>query len=196
MLTLAVFRNMGEQLPLPDVQRRTVLQSLGALSTAGVVGLAGCSGDDDDGNGNGNGNGDGTISGDEYPTVDEWMTETDIGAADDTYEGEIADLRDEDDVTIDVGAEGNGGGYAFGPSAVAVSAGTEVLWEWTGEGGLHNVEAIPDEQLGESDYEFSSGDPVEGDDVDYTFTFDEAGTALYHCEPHLSLGMKGSIVVE
>ena len=177
--------------PLTEADRRTVLKSLGVLSTAGVTGLAGCGG-----NGNGDGNGAGTIPGSDYPAVDEWLTETDIGGADDTYEGEIVDLRDESDVTIDVGSEGNGGGYAYGPSAVAISAGTEVLWDWTGEGGQHNVEAEPDEQIGESDYEFSSGDAVAGADNEFSFTFEEAGIALYHCVPHLSLGMKGSIVVE
>jgi halocyanin-like protein len=167
-----------------------VLKALGALSTAGMVGLAGCGG-------NGTSDGDGeTLSGSEYPNVDEWMTETDIGGDDDTYDGTIQDRREESSVTIDVGAEGNGDGYAFGPSGVAISAGTEVLWEWTGEGGAHNVEAVPDEQIGESDYEFSSGDAVAGADNEYSFTFDESGIALYHCEPHLSLGMKGSIVVE
>ncbi|WP_436936391.1 halocyanin domain-containing protein [Halovenus marina] len=176
---------------LPDVDRRTVLHSVGALSTAGLIGLAGCAGDD-----NGDGNGTDTIPGSDYPAVDEWMTETDIGDADDTYEGEIVDLRDDSDVTIDVGAEGNGDGYAYGPSAVAVSTGTEVLWDWTGEGSLHNVEAEPDDQIGESDYEFSSGEPVEGADNEYSYTFDESGIALYHCEPHLSLGMKGSVVVD
>ncbi|MFW5918430.1 MAG: plastocyanin/azurin family copper-binding protein, partial [Haloferacaceae archaeon] len=77
-----------------------------------------------------------------------------------------------------------------------VSTGTEVLWELTGEGGDHNVEAEPDEQIGESDYEFSSGEPVDSADEEYTYTFDDPGIALYHCEPHLSLGMKGSVVVE
>ncbi len=177
--------------PLADVERRTVLRSLGALSTAGIAGMAGCSGDN-----GGDGDGGGTIPGSEYPAVDEWMTETDIGDADETYDGEILDLRDESNITIDVGAEGNGGGFAYGPSAVAISAGTEVLWEWTGEGGQHNVEAEPDDQIGESDYEFSSGEPVPGADNEYSRSFDESGIALYHCEPHLSLGMKGSIVVE
>lgn len=180
-----------------DVERRTVLRSVGVLSTAGIAGLAGCSGDDDGGgDGDGGGNGTNTIPGSDYPAVDEWLTETDVGDADGSYDGEIVDLRGENNVTIDVGAEGNGGGYAYGPSAVAVSSGTEVLWDWTGEGELHNVEAEPGEQIGESDYEFSSGDPVEGEDNQYTFTFDESGIALYHCEPHLALGMKGSVVVE
>lgn len=172
-----------------DTNRRTVLKSLGVFSATGITGLAGCAG-------NGNGNGTDTIPGSEYPTVDEWMTETDVGDADDRYENEIVDRRDESDVSIDVGAEGNGDGYAFGPSAVAISTGTAVLWTWTGEGGQHNVEAEPDEQLGESDFEFSSGEPVDDADTEYSRTFDESGIALYHCEPHLSLGMKGSVVVE
>lgn len=124
------------------------------------------------------------------------MTETEVGGADDTYDGSILDLREESEVTIDVGAAGNGDGYAFGPSAVAVSTGTEILWDWTGDGGRHNVVATPDAQIGESDYVFSSGDPVSGADNEYTYTFDETGIALYQCEPHLSLGMKGAVVVE
>lgn len=39
-------------------------------------------------------------------------------------------------------------------------------------------------------------DRIEGDDNEYSHTFDESRIALYHCEPHLSLGMKGSIVVD
>lgn len=70
-----------------------------------------------------------------------------------------------------------------------------MLWEWTRNGGAHNVEADPEEQLGESDDEFETGDPVEGDDIEYSCTFDDSRVALYHCEPHPSLGMKGSIVV-
>ena len=163
-----------------------MLGTLGILSTVGMTSLAGCAGD----------GGADTISGSDYPAVEEWMTETSVGGADDTYDGTILDLRDQDDVTVDVGAEGNGNGYAFAPSAVAISAGTEVLFDWTGEGSFHNVEAEPEEQIGESDYEFSSGEPVRGADNEYTHTFDEPGIALYHCEPHLSLGMKGSIVVD
>lgn len=177
----------------PDLRsdRRTVLKSLAALSAVGTTGLAGCGGDS-----GGDGDTAETIPGSDYPAVDDWMTESDVGGADSTYEGEILDLREEDGVTIDVGSSGNGDGLAYGPSAVAISTGTEVQWEWTGNGGQHNVEAEPDAQIGESDYEFTSGDPIEGADNDYSYTFEESGIALYHCEPHVSLGMKGSIVVE
>jgi len=52
----------------------------------------------------------------------------------------VEDVRGEDSVTIEVGA---GGGYAFGPATVWVSPGTTITWEWTGEGGGHNV--VPEE---------------------------------------------------
>jgi len=175
--------------------RRTVL-STGALA---VVGLTGCTtaGDGEDGGGDGgaDGEGGGGVSVEDYPTVEEWLTETEIGAAADNYDGTIADQRDQSSVTVAVGAEGNGGNFAFDPPAVAVSTGTEVAWDWTGEGNPHNVEALPEEQLGESDYEFSSGEAEGGSGVKYSRTLDDSGIALYHCEPHLSLGMKGAIVV-
>ncbi|SFS03542.1 halocyanin domain-containing protein [Halomicrobium zhouii] len=184
-----------------SIDRRTVLRATGAVGLGGLVGMAGCAeggdgGDGGDGDGGGGSGGTETIAGSDYPAVDEWLTETDVGGADDTYDGSIVDWREESEPTVDVGAEGNDGYYAFGPSAIAVSAGTEVRWEWTGEGETHNVEAEPEEQIGESDYEFSSGDPVAEAGTEYTYTFDEAGVALYHCEPHLALGMKGAVVVE
>lgn len=237
--------------------RRTVLKSIGGVSTLAITGLAGCvdvgdgteDGNGEGGRGDGNGmDGDGmdgrggngmdgegrggdgmdgmgdgdckdgdcmgdggdgtgggagggkyedaeTIPGRDYPAVDTWLTETAVGGADDTYDRSIVDLREEGEVMIDVGAPGNGDGFAFGPSAVVISTGTEVLWGWTGEGGRHNVVAAPDAQIGESDHVFSSGQPVSGADNEYTYRFDESGVGLYQCEPHLSLGMKGAVVV-
>jgi len=140
-------------------------------------------------------NGGGSVSVDDYPSVDQWLTETEVGGADDSYDGSITDERGSDEVQIDVGSQGNGGYFAFGPSAVAVSPGTTVRWVWTGEGGAHNVVADPDGQIGETDYEFSSGDPVTEAGTEHTVAMDEPGVALYHCVPHLSLGMKGAVVV-
>ena len=174
------------------VSRRAVLRTTAA---GAVVGVAGCS---SDGNGGGGGNGDGgatPIPGSAYPAVDEWLTETDVGAAADNYDGTLVDRTGQDTLTVDVGAEGNGGAFAFEPAAVVVSTGTEAEFSWTGEGNPHNVEALPEEQIGESDYEFTSGEPEDGSGVKYTRTLDETGVALYHCEPHLSLGMKGGIAV-
>lgn len=156
------------------------------VGVATTVGLAGCTG---------GGGGERTVAGSDYPLIDEWLTETNVGGAADNYDGELLDWTDRETVTVHVGTEGNRGDFAYDPPAIVVSAGTEVTFSWTGEGDAHNVDAEPDEQLGKSDYEFSSGEPKAGSSVTYRKTMDEAGVALYHCEPHLSLGMKGGIAV-
>lgn len=179
----------------PSPSRRTFLKGsvlIGSVTFAGCSGPGGGGGEEPDG---GNG-GDGGVTGDDYPVIDEWLTEEEIGGSADNYDGTFADERGADTVTIDVGAEGNGGAFAYAPPAVVVSAGTTTEWSWTGEGNPHNVEALPEEQLGESDYEFSSGEAEGGSGVNYTRTLDEQGIVLYHCEPHFSLGMKGGIAVE
>lgn len=187
--------------------RRTYLRLTG-LATL-MTGLAGCSEGGDDGGGgdggedgdggdgdggDGDDGGDGTLSREDYPAVDEWLTETEVGGEAPNYDGTIMDQRETDTIQIDVGAGDTG--IAFEPAAVAVSPGTTVQWEWTGDGGAHNVVAEPDNQIGESDYEFSSGDPVDEEGETYEQTLDDSGIALYHCVPHLSVGMKGAVVVE
>ncbi|PSP81778.1 halocyanin [Halobacteriales archaeon QS_4_69_225] len=98
----------------------------------------------------------------------------------------IVDARGEDAVTVEVGA---GGGLAFDPPAIWISPGTTVTWEWTGEGGAHNVVAN-DGPAG-----LDSGDPVESGSYEYEFTDDDAGITTYYCSPHQSQGMKGGIAV-
>lgn len=182
---------------------------LAATSVAASISVTGCSTDGGGGDTGGGetGGGDGeTPDGDggtegapvessDYPLVEEWLTGSEIGGSDDSYDGSIQDGRGEGAPAVDVGVQGNGGAFAFGPSAIAVAPGTTVTWVWTGEGASHNVEAEPGEQLGESDFEFSSGEPVQEAGTEYEFTFDEMGVALYHCEPHLVQGMKGAVVV-
>lgn len=173
-----------------------------AASTVVVTGgLAGCIGND----GGGGGGGDET----ESPTSTGTGTETggDGGEfteneqrvvdfltsdpATDNFEDSFDDALDEGSVTVKVGAEGNDGNFAFDPPAVRVSTGTTVTWEWTGMGGAHNVSSTSD-----SDFEFRSGDAVDSADETFEKTLDATGAALYHCEPHRSVGMKGGIVVE
>jgi halocyanin-like protein len=174
-----------------DVRRRRVLETLGVLSTAGIAGLAGCG---SDGDGTVQDGGDTVPSGD-YPVVEQWLTEEEVGGADESWDGSIVDARARTDVTVEVGAQGNGDSLAFDPSAVAVAPGTTVTWQWTGEGGQHNVVASPDDGIGESDFEFSSGDSVEGSDNEFATALEGTGVALYQCEPHVSVGMKGAVVV-
>jgi halocyanin-like protein len=105
----------------------------------------------------------------------------------DNYDGSVADETGSSSVTIQVGTEGNGGAFAFSPPAVQVDAGTTVTWEWTGQGGQHNVVAEEGADF-ESDLTAESG---------FTFeqTFDSTGVVKYFCRPHEALGMKGVVEV-
>jgi len=103
----------------------------------------------------------------------------------DNFDG-VADRTGRATVTVQVGAEGNGGYYAFEPPAVRVSRGTTVRWAWTGKGGAHDVIA--------RDGRFES-ERATSDDTTFSRTFETTGTHRYYCTPHRSLGMKGAIVV-
>jgi halocyanin-like protein len=178
--------------------RRSVVLSTGTLA---LTALAGCSGGGGGGSENdaggdgeserdGDGGGGGTAtetesdggggSGGGTPSFDGWMEN--VG----NYDG-VVDETGSDEVTVAVGAEGNGGAYAFDPPAVRVSSGTTVVWEWTGQGAQHNVAA---EGGGfESDLSAEEG-------FTFEYTFSESGTSTYVCTPHRTLGMKGVVVVE
>jgi len=125
--------------------------------------------------GEGEGGGDGA-----KPDFGGWLS--DVG----NYSGEVVDARGQDEVTIEVGTEGNGGNFAFSPPAVHVDNGATVVWEWTGEGGSHNVvnegEAFESELTGEAGFTFEQ-------------TVEEDGIFNYFCSPHRGNGMKGAIVV-
>jgi len=100
---------------------------------------------------------------------------------------EVADATGQDEVTITVGSQANGGNFGFDPAAVQVDPGTTVVWEWNGEGGQHNVVA---EEGGEFESELVA-------EAGFTFeqTLDSEGVVKYFCQPHRALGMKGVVVV-
>ena len=103
------------------------------------------------------------------------------------YEG-TRDLRGESEVTVSVGAGENG--LLFDPPAILVDSGATVVWEWTGEGGGHNVV--------EEDGTFESGEPVAEEGETFEYTFEDAGEGdvfRYVCEPHEGVGMKGAVAV-
>jgi halocyanin-like protein len=100
------------------------------------------------------------------------------------YDGTTIDLTGQSSVTIEVGA---GNGLQFAPPAVQVDPGTTVTWEWTGEGGAHNVVA--------EDGSFESGDPVSEAGTTFEQTFDSEGVVKYFCVPHKASGMKGVVAV-
>ena len=91
-------------------------------------------------------------------------------------------------ITVQVGA---GTGLLFGPAAVLVEPGTTITWEWTGEGGGHNVVHEPES----GDPAFRNGDPVSEGGTTFERTFENEGVYRYFCSPHKTSGMKGAIVV-
>ncbi|OYR72777.1 halocyanin domain-containing protein [Halorubrum ezzemoulense] len=105
--------------------------------------------------------------------------------------GSYTDARGQDSVTISVGAGSNG--LAFDPTLVWVDEGTTITWEWTGNGGDHNVQAVD----GGGPASFDSGDPVgeEGYTYEYETSSEDAGITHYHCVPHTAVGMHGGIAV-
>ncbi|MUV90814.1 halocyanin domain-containing protein [Halapricum sp. CBA1109] len=102
------------------------------------------------------------------------------------FDGEMLDWTGREDPTVDVGIQGNGGNYAFGPAAMQVAAGTTVTWEWTGEGQAHNVV--------HEDGTFESQSTAE-EGFTFSHTFESTGTYRYVCTPHRSQGMKAVVVV-
>jgi halocyanin-like protein len=103
------------------------------------------------------------------------------------FDGSLEDMTGQDSVTVEVGAEGNNGNFAYAPAAIVVDSGTTVTWEWTGQGGQHNVVA-------ESGGDFES-ELVGQEGTTFEQTFDSTGVVTYFCTPHKSLGMKGAVIV-
>ncbi|MDL0126398.1 plastocyanin/azurin family copper-binding protein, partial [Halobacterium salinarum] len=83
----------------------------------------------------------------------------------------------------------NGGTYGFGPAAVRVDPGTTVSFEWVSN--THNI--LIDAQPDGADW--GGHDPIENTGFTHTHTFDTEGVYTYYCNPHLTMGMKGAIVV-
>ncbi|MDL5360409.1 halocyanin domain-containing protein [Halalkalicoccus sp. NIPERK01] len=108
-----------------------------------------------------------------------------VSEANEYSSGETEDLRGQDEATVQVGA---GDGLAFDPPAIWIDAGTNVIWEWTGEGGGHNV-------AGQEGEEYASD---VNDQAGFTFehTFEEDGQInTYQCDPHAGQGMHGGVAV-
>lgn len=101
------------------------------------------------------------------------------------FDGTV-DMTGEDRVTVEVGVGDIS--LAFGPAAIHIDPGTTVVFEWSGEGGGHNVA------------EQESGERYESDRTDvagtqYELTFESDGISKYVCVPHVANGMKGAVVV-
>lgn len=145
--------------------RRTRRGFLGGVAgIAASVGLAGCVGGEDD---------DRDIEADTYG---EWFVNAD------NFDG-TDDWTDQEAILVAVGAAG---GLAFDPPAVRIETGTTIIWEWTGQGGGHNV--VEENGVFESEIHRESGTRFE-------YTFEEPGVYRYVCTPHQTSGMKGAVQV-
>ena len=165
----------------PDATRRTGRRRYplaGAVTVAALGGVAGCT---DGGGGGGGGDGDQNGDADPRQRVDDYLSN------DGTYDGSIEDLTGESAPTAAVGAAGNAGDFVFNPSAVRVSTGTTVTWEWTGEGSSHDV--------AHEDGAFESELVAETGHV-FEYTFEGTGVFRYYRTPHETSGTKGAVVVE
>lgn len=98
--------------------------------------------------------------------------------------GSLAEVSTSEEVVVTVDSTN----LRFSPSSVTISEGDSVRFFWSGELLAHN--AVAEDGL------FDSGDTSRN--VDYTFTFEAGtnGTYQYVCEPHESVGMVGTVVVE
>ena len=102
------------------------------------------------------------------------------------YEGTV-DYSGEETVEVMVGAGEQG--LLFEPPAIQVDPGTTVVWEWTGEGGEHNV--VDEDGAFESERTAEAGHTFE-----HTFEDDDEGEIFrYVCTPHEALGMLGAVAV-
>jgi plastocyanin len=79
--------------------------------------------------------------------------------------------------------------YSFSPKNVNITVGDQVVW--TNTGGFHNVDG--QKSVFPNNPE-SFGNSL-GSGWTYSFTFNTPGTYNYHCDPHASFGMTGTIVV-
>ena len=93
---------------------------------------------------------------------------------------------------------GNGGGGTetvsvvdneYQPDSLTIEPGTTVQWIW--EGNNHNIN--PTEQPDDADWEGHL--PLEDEGFEYEFTFEIEGSYEYVCDPHVGVGMVGTIEV-
>ncbi|WP_280586004.1 halocyanin domain-containing protein [Halorubrum sp. Boch-26] len=168
-------------------RRRYVVGTGSALALGTIAGCSGGGGDGSDGSGGSDGS-DGGSDGagealDDVPSeIDEYLADARM------YDGTIADYTGQDEVTVSVGA--GDVGFAFDPAAIRIDSSTTVVWEWTGEGGAHNVASVEG-----SESDFNSGDAVGEEGETFEQSFDNTGIQLYQCTPHQANGMLGAIEV-
>ncbi|MGM0591309.1 MAG: halocyanin domain-containing protein [Halobacteriota archaeon] len=154
--------------------RRTFLRVAGggvaALASTGTVAAQSDSGAGDGGSDDAN----------VRPDFGDWLEGVDGG---------YMDARGQDQVTVQVGTQGNGGPFAYTPANLWIDPGTTVTFDWVSDTHTVTVESQPNGAGWE-------GSPsVEDTGFSYEHTFETEGMYEYYCEPHLALGMVGGVAV-
>lgn len=104
------------------------------------------------------------------------------------YDGTTRNMRGQAKVTVQVGAGGNGGSFAFSPPALHIDTGTTVHFEWVeGNDAAHSVR--------HENGAFDFGAPTDVPGVHFTIVCETDGQYRYYCPPHEALSMMGAIVV-
>lgn len=81
----------------------------------------------------------------------------------------------------------------FNPSNLTINAGDTVTFQ--NDEGRHNVHATSGPTLFKCSDDCGSNSDASSNKWSATITFPTAGTVKYQCDPHVSMGMVGSIVV-
>ncbi|WP_135853743.1 plastocyanin/azurin family copper-binding protein [Halorussus salinus] len=157
----------------PD--RRTVLKTSGVVLATGA--LSGCLA-------GGQGSPDGSAT-----DTEETPTPSDSA----TTDSETTTDSDGSTATVEVGP---GGEFTFAPSGdrpLVVAPGTTVEFVWKSDN--HNV--VVDDQPDDADWEGTPDGPGTVYERGYSLshTFEEPGRYAFHCAPHESIGMRGTIFV-
>lgn len=125
-----------------------------------------------------------TSEGEVPPKVTDWLSDVN------NYDGSIVDKTGQSEVTIEMGAEGNDGNFAFEPPATRIDNNTIVIWNDIDEDWVHSLNFVEGFDTAEGTHH-SEEDP----DLEKV-TFNSAGIILYSCAPHEALNEKGAIIVE
>lgn len=80
--------------------------------------------------------------------------------------------------------------HTFDPPDITITVGDSVHWSGL-LGGFHTVAEVSDEEADEWIDGFHSDDLAS----EFTHTFETKGTFFFICEPHVSMGMRGSVTV-
>jgi len=117
-----------------------------------------------------------------YPEVDNWLDGYD------EYSGRLTDKTGQSSASVTVGARSpNGQNRSFAPAAILVDSGTEMVFEWNGLGGSHDVVW--------EDGDFGASRTTADASYSYSVTIDEPGVYRYFCRTDRPYNGRGAVVV-